>query len=351
MRNAGTSLALGLVGLRGMSVQRSKTYGWPILLALLLCAAGRANAGVGVFLEEPFGAFGDMNPTGHAAIYLSHVCAASLTELRPCEPGEPGVVLSRYHRISGYDWIAIPLMAYLFAVDEPNQVPLYATPDMVADLRDNYRRSHLLEVAPDGKNGKTPGGEWIQLIGAAYDRKIYSFEIETTEEQDLRFIQKFNSGRNKSHFNLLFHNCADFSRNVIDFYYPHAVHRSFFEDDGITTPKQVAKSLVTYSRKHSDLLFSSFVIPQVPGTVPRSHPIRGVLESFLRSKKYSLPVAALHPLVICGLAVAYLTTAECDPRRHFTNKMEPESQPAAIITSLEANHNMNSAVTSSSGGR
>ncbi len=330
-------------------VARGALNGFLVLMAVMFCSAGRANADIALFLEEPFGMFGDVNPTGHAAIYLSRVCAASPVSLRLCAPGEPGVVISRYHRISGYDWIAIPLIPYLFAVDRTDDVPLYSTPVLVADLRDTYRRTHLIDVAPDGKNGKTPDGEWIQLIGAAYDRKIYSFELETTEAQDLRFIEKFNANRNKSHFNLLFHNCADFSRNVINFYYPHAAHRSFFVDDGITTPKQVAKSLITYSRRHSDLQFSSFVIPQTPGTVPRSRPIRGVLESFLKSKKYALPVAALHPWVVGTLAVAYLTTATCDPRRHFTSRMDLESQPADIVASLEANRN-NSAGFANSGG-
>ena len=328
----------------------SKRNGLPILLALLFWPGGRAYADAGLFLEEPFGLFGDTNPTGHAAVYLSRICAASPTVLRRCEPGEPGVVISRYHRIGGYDWIAIPLIPYLFAVDLPEQVPLYVSAQTEADLRDDYRRSHLLEIAPNGKNGKRPDGEWIQLIGAAYDRKIYSFEIETTKEQDERFIEKFNSSRNKSHFNLLFHNCADFSRSVINFYYPHAVHRSFFVDDGITTPKQIAKSLVAYSRRHPDLQFSSFEIPQVPGTLPRSRAIRGVLESFLKSKKYALPVAALHPLVVGGLAIAYLTAACCDPSRHFTKQMEGESRPEGIIAELEGEHTAVSPAMASAGG-
>lgn len=315
----------------------SKQRGLPVLLVLLSWSAGRANADAALFLEEPFGLFGATNPTGHAAVYLSRICAASPTVLRRCEPGEPGVVISRHHRISGYDWIAIPLIPYLFAVDQPEQVPQYVSAETVADLRDDYRRRHLLDIAPNRKNGKMPEGEWVQLIGAAYDRKVYSFKIETTEEQDERFIEKFNSSKNKSHFNLLFHNCADFSRSVINFYYPHAVHRSFFVDNGITTPK-TAKSLVAYSRRHPDLRFSSFEISQIPGTLPRSRAIRGVLESFLKSKKYALPVALLHPLVVGGIAVAYLTTACCDPQRHFTKQMDGESRPEAIIAELEGNH-------------
>ena len=337
-----------------MGVARHKTGGRKprllLLLAVLFSAGRTARAGAALLLEEPFGMFGHMNPTGHAAVYLSRVCATSPVELRRCEPGEAGVVISRYHRIAGYDWIAIPAIPYLFAVDRPEDVPRFVNAQTEAALRDSYRRAHLLEIAPDGPEGKAPGGEWVELIGAAYDRKIYSFEIETTPEQDDRLIEKLNSHRNKSHFNLLFHNCADFSRGIINFYQPHAVHRSFFTDIGMTTPKHAAESLVTYSRRHPDLLFSSFVMAQMPGTLPRSKPIRGVLESFLKSKKYSVPVAVLHPYIVGSLAVVYLTS-RCDPHRHFTRNLESESQPAAIITDLEANGAAGTAITASTGGQ
>jgi len=337
-----------------MGVARHKTGGRtpPLLLLLvLLFSTGRtARAGAALLLEEPFGMFGHMNPTGHAAVYLSRVCAATPVALRRCQPGEAGVVISRYHRIAGYDWIAIPVIPYLFAVDRPQDVPDFINAETEAALRDSYRRTHLLEIAPDGPDGKTPGGEWVELIGAAYDRKIYSFEIETTPEQDDRLIRKLNSHRNKSHFNLLFHNCADFSRGVINFYQPHAVRRSFFTDIGMTTPKHAAESLVTYSRRHPDLLFSSFVMAQMPGTLPRSKPIRGVLESFLKSKKYSVPVAVLHPYIVGSLALVYLTS-RCDPHRNFTHNLESESQPAAIITDLEANGAAGTAITASGGGQ
>jgi hypothetical protein len=299
-------------------------------------------------MEEPFGTFGRVTPTGHAAIYLSRVCAASPTVLRLCEPGETGVVISRYHRVGGYDWIAIPLIPYLYAVEQPEQVPLYVTPEMVASLRDQYRRSHLEQVAPDGVGGKTPDGDWTQLAGAAYDREIYSFEIETTEAQDRQLIEKLNSGKNQTHFNLFLYNCADFSRGVINTYYPHATHRSLFADQGITTPKQIAKSLVSYSKHHSDLQFSCFAIAQVPGTLPRSGAVRGVFEAFLK-KKYVLPVAVLHPIVAGGMAVAYVTMACCDRRRNFARHLDHESQPTAIVADLQSNRTVSmSAATNSS---
>jgi hypothetical protein len=309
------------------------------LVGVLMAGAGTAEASVTLLLEEPFGNFGAMTPTGHASIYLSRVCAASPTSLRRCHEGEQGVVISRYHRVAGYDWIAMPVLPYLYAVDRPEEVPASVSAADVAALRDRYRRLNLEALVPDAEDGRTPNGDWIQLVGAAYDRTIYAFGIETTEEQDDQLIQKFNSRVNQRHFNILFHNCADFVRQSIDFYYPHAVHRSILADMGIMTPKQAAKSLVSYSKHHKDLQFSSFVIPQIAGTVPRSSAVRGVLESFVKSKKYAVPlvsVAVLHPYFGPSLAFAWLDGSQFNPRR-LAEGTNPRSQPAAIAIELQSN--------------
>jgi hypothetical protein len=257
-------------------------------------------------MEEPYGDFGAFNPTGHAAVYLNHICAASPTELRVCQPGEYGVVISRYHKIAGYDWIAIPVIPYLYAVGDASEIPLTVTREQEFALRDAYRRAHLEALAPDRRHAKAPGGEWNQLVGSSYDRTIHGFQVDSTAEQDQRFIAIFNDRRNDAHFNLLFHNCADFSRAVLDIYLPHAVHRNFIADVGLTTPKQVARSLVKYGKDHPEVEMSAFVIPQVPGSVPRSHPVDGVAESLVKSKKYLLPLAVLSPEVAGGVVVAYL---------------------------------------------
>jgi hypothetical protein len=309
------------------------------IIGLLLFSAGMARPAVTLLLEEPYGTFGGMNPTGHAAIYLSHVCAASTTSLRRCNAGEQGVVISRYHRISGYDWLAIPLLPYLYAVDRPDEVPSNVTTEKVAALRDAWRRANLSNVVPDAEDGSAPAGDWTQLVGSAYDRTLYAFEIETTAEQDDKFIQTLNSRANQTHFNILFHNCADFVRQAIDSYYPHAVHRSLIADAGIMTPKQAAKSLLSYSRRHRDLQFSVFVIPQVDSTVPRSRRVRGVLESLVKSKRYAVPlvtVAALHPAFGGSLAFAWVEGGRFDPRR-LAAPSDSSPQPAAIAGELELN--------------
>src|SRR2546430_1097967 len=179
-----------------------------VLMLTFVCRAGASSASL--LLEEPYGTLGFFTATGHAAVYLSGVCAQTPIVLRKCAPGEPGVVLSRYDGVGGYDWVAIPLIPYLYAVERPEDVPLFADAKMAFFLRDRYRRKYLENIAPDAKNGEAPGGNWYQLVGSSYDRTIYGFEIATTPEQDEALIRKYNSSGNDSHFHLLSNNCADF---------------------------------------------------------------------------------------------------------------------------------------------
>jgi len=308
-----------------------------ILLIGLLLGTAAARADIALLLEEPFGQFGGMTPTGHAAIYLSRVCAASPVSLRRCGKGEPGAVISRYHRVSGYDWIAIPVIPYLYAVDRSEQIPREVGDGDVASLRDDYRRQHLEEIVPDTSDGMAPEGDWIQLVGASYDRTIYTYEIRTSEDQDEKFVQVFNARANQTDFSLLFHNCADFAREAINFYYPKAVHRSLIADAGVMTPKQAAKSLVRYAKRHPDLQLSGFVIPQVPGTVERSRPVRGVLEALVKTKKYILPLAPLalmHPYFGGSLVVAWIQGGHFNPRSAVGSEGS-ESEPGIIARLLQ----------------
>jgi hypothetical protein len=276
-------------------------------LMVLACALF-AGASATLLLEEPYGKLGFFTATGHAAVYLSGVCADTSLVLRRCAPGETGVVLSRYDEVGGHDWVAIPLIPYLYAVERPEDVPLFASARMVAFLRDRYRRKYLEDIAPDVRNGETPGGNWYQLVGSSYDRTIYGFEIQTTPEQDEALIRKYNASPNQSHFHLISNNCADFAKGVLNFYYPKALHRSLVADVGITTPKQTAKMLTRFSAHHPELQFSRLIISQVPGSMPRSTNVHGVVESFFKAKKYIVPSVVVSPLFAGCLAAVYVGT-------------------------------------------
>ncbi len=299
------------------------------LIVLISTCVPRAGASATLLLEEPYGKLGFFSATGHVAVYLSGVCADSPLVLRPCAPGETGVVISRYNGVGGYDWIAIPLIPYLYAVERPEDIPLFSDARMVAVLRDRYRRQHLREVAPDTADGGTPGGNWYELVGSSYDRTIYGFEIETKPEQDAALIRAYNSSPNRSHFRTVSHNCADFAKDVINFYYPKALHRSVVADVGIATPKQMAQRLLRYSGHHPELRFSKLVIPQIPGSQPRSFAVHGVVESFFKSKKYIVPSVVASPIFAgCVFAVFVGTGAgRFDPARNalvFDADGEPE---------------------------
>jgi hypothetical protein len=298
-----------------------------VLLATFVSQAAASSATL--LLEEPYGKLGFFTATGHAAVYLSGVCADNPLVLRVCNPGEPGIVLSRYDGIGGYDWVAMPLIPYLYAVERPEDVPLFADAKMAAFLRDRYRRKYLEALAPDLANGEAPGGNWYELVGSSYDRTIYGFTIDTTAARDEALVRKYNSSPNRSHFHLVSRNCADFAKDVINFYYPKSLHRSLIADVGMTTPKQMAKRIVRLGQRHPELHASRLVIAQVPGSMPRSTAVHGVVESFFKSKKYIVPSAIVSPIFAGCVAVVYVgsRTGRFDPAQNamiYTAGSDPE---------------------------
>ena len=303
------------------------------LLGLLSLGAAGVRADVAVLLEEPYSYDGAFAGTGHAAVYLSNICADSPTSLRRCLPGESGVVISRYHRIAGYDWIAVPLYPYLYAIEKPQDIPLFADGKLEAALRDRYRRENYEQLVPDGPNGETPAGDWYELIGSAYDRTLYAFQLPTSADQDDAFIAKYNSQPNRESYKFVTNNCADFVKSVVNFYYPKAVRRGLISELDVSTPKHAAKTFVQYARKHPDLHMTAYVIPQVPGTIRRSRPVRGALESVFKAKKYEVPLLVLHP-VVGGAFVAgyYLGGGPFNPSKNAT-VFSPDGDLQAPLTS------------------
>jgi hypothetical protein len=293
-----------------------RAFSMLFVLGLASACLARASSAT-LLLEEPYGKLGFFTATGHAAVYLSGVCAETPLVLRSCAPGELGAVISRYDGVGGYDWVAIPLIPYLYAVDQPDDIPLLVDPKLASFLRDQYRRKHLEMVAPDLAGGVTPAGNWYELVGSSYDRTAYGFEIETSAAQDQAFIAAYNSRPNESHFHLSYRNCADFAKDVINFYYPRTLHRSLVADVAITTPKQMAKMLIKFSARHPELQFTRYVIPQIPGSEARSTPVHGVVESFLKSKKYIVPTAIVSPVFAGCVVAVYFGTggSRLDPAR------------------------------------
>ena len=256
-------------------------------------------------MEEPYGFFGALNPTGHDAVYFARICAETPLRLRRCAAGEAGSVLTRYQGIGGYDWVAMPLIAYLYSVEDAAAVPARVDRATVIRLREQYHEAHLLSLGKDVPEGGTFRRGWNQLVGVAYERRMYAFRFATTEEQDDRLIAKLNSGPNHSRYSLVFWNCADFSSAILNFYFPRTFRRRPFPDAGITTPMQVTSELVRYARRHPETQLTVLAIPQVPGFRGHSRPNRSIAQSLV-VRGYIVPLAILCPACAGGLLVDWL---------------------------------------------
>ena len=268
----------------------------------LLSTNCRAQAAL--LLEEPYGFFGAINPTGHNAIYFSRICTETPVKLRRCEPGELGSVIARYQGINTYDWIAVPLIPYFYSVESISQVPEHVDRNQVKMMRDRYFEAHLQSLG-DTSRGNLVHGGWTQLLGTAYERRTYVFKFETTPEQDDAVINILNDSHNKSRFNLFYNNCADFSRQILNIYFPRTFRRSIFPDAGMTTPKQITYKLVHYSRKHPGTNLRIFELPQIPGYRRMSHANKSISES-LTTTAYAVPIFLINPYIAGGIFVDYL---------------------------------------------
>lgn len=284
--------------------QRISAFLFTVITVLTLDSkVGIAQAAL--LIEQPYGFFGAVNPTGHNAIYFERICAETPVKLRRCQPGELGAVLSRYQGMSGYDWVAIALLPYLYSVEDVTEVQPYVDALTVKRLRSRYHEAHLLCLGKTLRPGNLIKGGWTQLVGAAYERRIYAFRFETTEEQDNALIAQLNAQPNYSQFDLLLNNCADFARNLLNFYYPGNFKRSIFSDAGVTTPKQLARKLERCARKHPEMNLTVIEIPQIPGNRRLSHSNKDVDESLLTTL-YAIPITLVNPYLAGCLFVDYL---------------------------------------------
>ena len=277
-----------------------------VVLGIAACCSRSTHAQAALLMEEPYGFFGTLNPTGHTAVYFARICAETPVKLRRCEDGEQGSVIARYQGIAGYDWVAMPLIPYLYSVENISEVPSRVDHASVRRLRNRYHENHMGYLGQGVFEGNLVRGGWTQLVGAAYERRIYAFRFATTQEQDDAVIESLNSGTNHSNFNLFYKNCADFSRVVLNIYFPGMLKRNFFPDAGMTTPKQITYKLTRYSKEHPDIHLEVFEIPQVPGYRRMSHANKSVSAS-LMTTGYVVPILFLNPYVAGGIFLDYLT--------------------------------------------
>lgn len=254
-----------------------------------------------------------MMPQGHASVYLDDLCVQTAVQLRPCRPGEIGAVVSRYHdlRHPGLDWLAFPLPVFLYGTQDPASAPHQMTATEEREVRQRYREAHLAAYIPDRRNKYgdlvAPAyGDWDEGIGAAFDRRLFLYSFTTTPEQDLLALHWLNDRPNRRAYSLGRHNCADFVADLLRIALPPGViRRNVLADFDMTTPKTLAREVDTYGRTHPELDLHVYEIPQLPGTLRRSRPLRGAAESLITTKRYFAVVVILQPELMLADWIIY----------------------------------------------
>ena len=295
---------------------RYVTYLASMLLVLLFCNATPVHARMALIVGEPFGKFGTMMPQGHSSIYLSDLCVETAVKLRPCRPGEFGAVDSRYHdlRHPALDWMAFPLPVFLYGTESPTDldaIPSFLTAAAETDLRERYREAHLADLVPElpdrhGDLKPPPYGDWEEGIGSAFDRRLLMYAFDTTPAQDAAALAWLDARENKRSYTLGRANCADFAADLLRLVLPDSVtRRNVLADFDMTTPKTLAREVDRYGRRHPELHLAVFTIPQLPGSLRRSRPIRGAAESLLTNRYYLTTLLIIQPEIILADSVIY----------------------------------------------
>jgi hypothetical protein len=323
---------------RSLSSQRSLLrLGFAILATLSICYPARGDAGV-ILNESLHGGVSTITGSGHSAVYLSRVCAVSPVRLRLCDPGEQGSVISTYSNFGesqSFEWNIVPLTVFLYGVEDLTNRPLFASPQIKSALEEQYRRQFLSDYCAGPPCSTNDKANWRDMVGATFNRSVYIFVVSTTVEQDQDFIARFNALPNVGHFSILFRNCADFTREAINTYFPHAVHRDYFLNDfGMTSPKAAARSFVHYADHHPDMQLRVMHFAQLPGTIGRSNEVRDGTEQIFHSKKWLIPMAILATHELPLFPISYFLSGRFNPQHEL--EQHPTTRATEIAYQIQA---------------
>jgi len=292
----------------------------------LACPSARAD--VGVVLNESLDENVDrISSTGHSAVYFSRVCPESPVKLRLCGPGELGSVMSNYINIGEdqpFEWNIVSLSMYLYGVEDPRNRPLFASSKIKRLLEERYRQKYLTALCAAPSCITSQKAEWREMVAATLIRGVYIFTIDTTVEQDQQFIAEFNDAANKNHFNGFTRNCADFTKRVINTYFPNAAKADYLNDFGMTSPKAVARTFTHYALRHPESQLRVMHFAQVPGTIKRSRTVRSGTEQLFHSGKLAVPMTLLLHYALPVVTTSYFTTARFNADKEFAQ--HPASQ-------------------------
>jgi hypothetical protein len=293
-----------------------------VLVLLFVCVvASPAYGDVGVLLNESLDTnVARITGSGHSAVYFSRICPESPVKLRLCRPGEQGSVISNYTTLGEdqpFEWNVVSLSIYMYGVEDPQNRPLFGSQKIKHALEERYRANFLAGYCEDATCRTSGKAEWREMVGATLSRSIYIFVVETSLEQDRNLIAELNSLPNQNHFNGITRNCAEFSRRIINTYFPHAARADYLNDFGLITPKAIARSFTHYGDRHREAHLRVLHFAQLPGTIKRSTECRSGTEQLYHSKKLLVPMILFADHELPFMAASYLLTGRFNPEHEL----------------------------------
>jgi hypothetical protein len=227
-----------------------------------------------------------------------------------------------------FEWNVVPLSIYLYGVEDPQNRPLFGSQKIKHALEERYREKFLAGYCDSATCRTSNKAEWREMVGATLSRSIYIFVVETSVEQDRALIAEFNARPNQNHFNGITRNCAEFSRGILNTYFPHAARADYLNDFGLITPKAIARSFTRYGEHHPEAHLRVLHFAQLPGTIKRSTEARSGTEQLYHSKKLLVPMLLFADHALPFMVASYALTGRFNPEHELEE--HPNAEAADI---------------------
>ena len=228
-----------------------------------------------------------------------------------------------------FEWNVVPLNIYLYGVENAHFRPIVGTQPIKRVLEERYREQYLGDLCVSESCRTSNKAEWREMVGRDLARSMYVFVVQTTVEQDLRLIELFNSLPNENHFNGMTRNCADFTRRVINAYFPGATGPDYINDFGMTSPKAIARSFSRYAKRHPEAHYRVFALHPDSRHHQKEHRGESRHGAAISLQELLVPMLVFADHVLPFVAASYLLTGRFNPQR------ELEAHPTAEAAELD----------------
>jgi hypothetical protein len=271
-----------------------KKFLFSSLVFSALFSASAAYADISALILDSEGMADHITNGGHSVLVLSDICAETPTKLRLCteDDQEKGVVINKMQTLSAekYNWIATPFEEFLYGASSKQNAPLIANKKIVdADIQRRYDEYYSQSIHDSADKGR-----WTKSVGALFLRTVYEYRLPGFLDDEVSIMNALNNGPNKSDYNVILKNCADFVEKNLRPVLNTSIALSV-DGGGIHSPKAIAMNLTRLGIKEPDLHMQVIKYPQISGTFTRSTSVMAPSENLYKNPLFAVPIGIFVP--------------------------------------------------------